>query len=472
MSGLGRDRESAGTLPSLSTLTRSEYTGNTDDQSGMTRENNAAFDLGRTPSMVSSLTMSTFESGRKGIGREETLQQQQMKSNTLRNSSQFARGSMGQRQSQGQREDPHPRSLESNEERKARIMHNRNHHLTWLPIAVSSSSDLVWGSWWYVAGSVLSMVIPVFPLISLVHTHWWPASGATSDTVAVPTLPLNQHVWVYVLMIWLGFWYTVASLAFLRAVRVPKPPPLFSWYHIQSDELFGIWSLLLANIVTLPITLIYAVYYGTSTAVGQEMLFAFICVSLFAVLNAIAVYSCYPDGIMEAEFNDREVPKQYLAPLLARWYPYCLPTSWKKHLSNDWLIVSWAMVWGCLACCVFSLTMVWHVQARTSSDTALTSRETFDYATAAVDMFMFTVGSLYFAAGSYNQGNSRIKDTVIYDSNPNRSSNQLHANSDANAGNHNSNSNSNINADNDIRTPLAQSQKLYESTGTIEEPLV
>ena len=67
MSDLGRDRDSGLTLPSLSTLTRSEYTEDTGRESGATMENNAAYDLGRTPMTVSSLTMSSFESSNQKV---------------------------------------------------------------------------------------------------------------------------------------------------------------------------------------------------------------------------------------------------------------------------------------------------------------------------------------------------------------------------------------------------------------------
>jgi len=95
--------------------------------------------------------------------------------------------------------------------------------------------------------------------------------------------------------------------------------------------------------------------------------------------------------------------------------------------------------------------MVLHLKV--SASTGATSREMFDYSTAAADMAMFTIGSLYFAAGSYNQGNSRIKDTYIFDK----------------ATKVDDGNNADDNNDNNIRSPLAQ--KLYNSTGTIE-PLV
>ena len=123
--------------------------------------------------------------------------------------------------------------IESAEERNRRIVMNRG-CLKWLPVLCST--DLVHGSWWYVIGSLLSMLIPVFPLISL-WQNWWPEAQVG--------LPRDCHIAAYGLMIWLGFWYTVGSYAFLRAVEYPVPPPLLKnscfGVHLGTDELFGMY---------------------------------------------------------------------------------------------------------------------------------------------------------------------------------------------------------------------------------------
>jgi hypothetical protein len=68
----------------------------------------------------------------------------------------------------------------------------------------------------------------------------------------------------------------------------------------------------------------------------------------------------------------------------------------KRHMCNDWLIVSWGMTYGCLGCCVMSIGMLLYACTYTHEP-----REVYDYATSLVDMFLFFLGSLYFALGSY-----------------------------------------------------------------------
>ncbi len=62
------------------------------------------------------------------------------------------------------------RKAETDDEITQRILSNRR-AFKWLP--VYCENDLVHGSWWYVWGSVLTIFIPVFPLVSL-YAGWWP----------------------------------------------------------------------------------------------------------------------------------------------------------------------------------------------------------------------------------------------------------------------------------------------------------
>ena len=53
---------------------------------------------------------------------------------------------------------------ETTEQRNARILKRRG-AFKWLHVAFTN--DLVYGSWYYIVGSILSMLVPVFPLIGL-----------------------------------------------------------------------------------------------------------------------------------------------------------------------------------------------------------------------------------------------------------------------------------------------------------------
>lgn len=285
-------------------------------------------------------------------------------------------------------------AAETDEDRIRRITKNRG-CLKGVPVLCSN--DLVHGSWYYVWGSLLSAIIPIFPLISLYlgSEMWWPVSevGMARDIHAV----------AYALMALLGIFYTLGSYAFLRAVEFPTPPPLFpDFYHFQSDELLGMWLMFFGTGTTVPICAMYAYYGG-----GSLYWFATACCAFFTLLFGVATLACYPGLVIDEEFKNRHDPKQYLQP----WITPCMPENFcgfnvKKHMNNDWLIVSWAMTWGCAGCVFMSLVMMVY-----SISYEKKPRDIYDYATSLVDMILFFLGSLYFALGSYAQNAEEIRES-------------------------------------------------------------
>ena len=280
-----------------------------------------------------------------------------------------------------------PLPNESEEARKKRIVGNRG-CLRSLPALCST--DLVHGSWWFVWGSVISFLIPLFPLISL-YLGWWPAGETGMDR--------DIHMSAYLLMIWLGFMYTLGSYAFLRSVEHPVPPPLFKdFYHFQSDELLGMWLFFWGTVSTVPICAMYAYYTPSSSEKGLYLLSTGIC-AFFSALFFVATLACYPGLIIAEEFENRHNPKQYLTP----WITPCLPEECcgfrlKYHLGNDWLIVSWGMTWGCVVSIMMSACLLAY------NISVGDSRAIFDYSTSLLDLIFFLFGSLYFAIGSYAMG--------------------------------------------------------------------
>lgn len=283
---------------------------------------------------------------------------------------------------------------ETDEDRVKRITKNRGCLKSWPALC---SNDLVHGSWHYVWGSLLSCIIPIFPLISLYlgSEMWWPVSevGMARDIHAV----------AYGLMALLGLFYTLGSYAFLRAVEFPTPPPLFpDFYHFQSDELLGMWLMFFGTATTVPICSMYAYYGGGSL----YWLATGIC-AFFTILFGVATLACYPGLVIDEEFKNRHDPKQYLQPWITPWMPsnFC-GFNVKKHMSNDWLIVSWAMTWGCGLCVFMSIILLIYSIAYEAKP-----REIYDYATTLVDMTFFFLGSLYFALGSYAQNAEEIRES-------------------------------------------------------------
>ncbi len=74
------------------------------------------------------------------------------------------------------------------------------------------------------------------------------------------TLTTFHYRSTWVLMIVSGVFFTLGSLAFVRAVHESPPmKPLFSFYHVSSDELLGSWLFFLACVPFVPYALIYLV---------------------------------------------------------------------------------------------------------------------------------------------------------------------------------------------------------------------
>ena len=202
------------------------------------------------------------------------------------------------------------------------------------------------------------------------------------------------------MLIFLGILYTIGSYAFLRAVETPKVPPLFpNFYHFGSDELLGMWMFFLGTLPCIPCVAIYVYFYPAYTSYKGAL---FITI-LFCCIFFVAVYQCYPRREGESvdfhfvyafcpcllmECLHRE---QYLAPALL----YCLPTCFAKHVSTDFVILSWVMFLGCIAGDVICVGLLWY------GIKLMDGNEIYNWSTALLDMLLFTVGSMYFLAGAY-----------------------------------------------------------------------
>ena len=131
-------------------------------------------------------------------------------------------------------------------DRKAHVIHKRG-ALKWMPVWFAN--DMVHGSWWFVVGSVAFVVSSVVMLENSFHHE-------LGDDDSFLSRFRYRASWV--LMIISGVFCTLGSLAFVRAVHESPPmPPLFSWYHLQSDELLGSWLFLCATLPIIPYSLIY-----------------------------------------------------------------------------------------------------------------------------------------------------------------------------------------------------------------------
>jgi hypothetical protein len=214
----------------------------------------------------------------------------------------------------------------SPEERKQRILARRP-ILKWL--VVSCDNDMVAGSWcdstspfkhdvhffitlysmetvtilqnfsphfrsrWFVWASVLSALIPMFPLINLhiadKNQRFWPISDYY-------VIPVASHTAIYALVIACGVFFTIGSYLLVRAFKDPPVKPVCPCYLCVNDEVFASWMFFVATLVTVPVCAIYIVYFPKSTTFGASIACTGL-MSILAFLFALAVYPAPPDRV-------------------------------------------------------------------------------------------------------------------------------------------------------------------------------
>ena len=266
-------------------------------------------------------------------------------------------------------------SLEDRKNRRRnrrRKMRARRGAFQFLP--VYCSNDLVHGSWWFVLGSVVATLIPIVPLVDLFYPFW----------KSTARLPILSDAATFGLLIASGFFFTIGSLAFVRATEEPPLPPLFAnvSVHLETDELLAAWLFLIATI-PYPIFMALYIHFNPNVLFYWGVLFAS---CLFVVATYFFVLTCYPSN---------EVRNLQIAPQLSR----CLfgDHCWiNKHLSNDWLASTWIFFYATLLMAVGSLWML--VLEVYDGGSKL---EIFDWAMSTIDAIIFLIGSAYFCAGSY-----------------------------------------------------------------------
>lgn len=269
-------------------------------------------------------------------------------------------------------------------------------------LPVVCSSDLVHGSWWFFWGSLLTIFIPVFPLLSIYFNFW--------EHISV--LPELCNVLTYVLLIFSGFLYTIGSAIFIRAVEEPTPTPLFEWEHFATDELFAMWIFFFGTVPYIPCVSFYC-YYDFQI----PMLVALIVVIIACIATFLCVLSCYP--------SETKHHAEYISPCVKRFFGKNSP--FQKHVQNDWLIACWLIFLGCVCATFVSIAQLAHYSY------LFEIRGIFDYSTGFFDCLLFTAGSIYFVSGSYPEEESLHEDMKeieipqfdgIYASDNNNSSNE------------------------------------------------
>lgn len=159
------------------------------------------------------------------------------------------------------------------------VLVQRRGAFRWLPVLFSN--DLVHGSWWFVIGSALTMLFSIYPLVQKYSGDYSQQDDALPDT---------DYDITWAMMIICGFFFTLGSLAFVRAFEEPPKQPLFHNYkHLQSDELLGAWLYLFGTLPSIPYMLVF--FIVTPSAFYFLGLLAAI---IFSYASYLFVVACYP----------------------------------------------------------------------------------------------------------------------------------------------------------------------------------
>lgn len=255
---------------------------------------------------------------------------------------------------------------------------------TWLPVLCSN--DLVHGSWWMVFGSLGCAVTAVIPLIQGYLTFY-----SQHDDL----LPTTDFDVIWTLLIVSGIFFTLGSLAFVRAFEEPpKRALLYFYYHAQSDELLGAWLFLFGTLPSVPYALVFISQHPTFPFFGT-LFGALLCV--FGTV--LFVLACYPKkdshGVVHKEF------------LIHFCITYCGGARiWVvKHLATDWLAGTWFFLWANVLFTVGSLILMFAAFA------IGTAEQIFIWTSGFFNSFLFMVGSAYFVSGSYPHAQQFFYDT-------------------------------------------------------------
>lgn len=121
-------------------------------------------------------------------------------------------------------------------------------------------------------------------VVPLLHDYI-PFFNATDDT-----LPVLDFYSTWTLLIISGFFFTLGSYAFVRAFEDPPVRPLFTWKHVETDELLGAWLFFLGTAPAVP----YAAIFYISNPHEIIYLGALIIAGVFVVGTLLFVFACYP----------------------------------------------------------------------------------------------------------------------------------------------------------------------------------
>ena len=88
----------------------------------------------------------------------------------------------------------------------------------------------------------------------------------------------------------MGLFFTLGSLAFVRAFEEPPLPPMFKYKHLGTDELVAAWLFLFGTIPALPYSAMWFINYPS-----EVLYIGYLAASgTFVFCTYLFVLACYP----------------------------------------------------------------------------------------------------------------------------------------------------------------------------------
>jgi hypothetical protein len=183
-----------------------------------------------------------------------------------------------------------------------------------------------------------------------------------------------------------GLFFTIGSIAYVRAMSEIPMKPICKCTHFRTDELFGSWMFFIGVIPYIPFSLIFAI--GDPNNILYLGMFGLTVFGVFATL--LFVWTRYPSQISDSIHKVR-----YFSCIIC--LKCCFPHTIEKHCSTDLLIASWLVFIGTFLGTVGQMLYAFYYLVAQSSDTFAITINIIWF----LDFIWFLIGSAYFVEGSY-----------------------------------------------------------------------
>lgn len=154
--------------------------------------------------------------------------------------------------------------------------------------------------------------------------------------------------------------------------------------YFRNDELLALWFYTIGTMFPIPITGMLCYFVPSNAGYWLAILSAI--VAFFGMI--LLTISSYPSDEYPPETS--QILVKFVKLVMVGFD--CIE---KKHIANDWIIGCWIILVACVGATIACIAKL--VEA-TGQDG---NHAVYDWSFAFVVMFLYTIGTMYFLAGSY-----------------------------------------------------------------------